>query len=170
MIVRRIRNDELTHYGVKGMKWRNHRRNQHSIPDDGAEISGDKRSHVHLSDKQKELTKKANESRRNVKSLNKARTIADYKANEVKDKLSGKNDRAESMKKDVQERVDRYLTKGEKSDRHRINSKRKNRENTGKKQINDLKDKREKDKRNIMWNLQKSYNRSVKSDRKKKHK
>lgn len=170
MIVRRIRNDELTHYGVKGMKWRNHRRNQHSIPDDGAEISGDKRSHVHLSDKQKELIKKANESRRNVKSLNKTRTIADYKANEVKDKLSGKNDRIESMKNEVQRLVEEKLSTGKNAERRKLNSSRSNRVNTGKKQINDLKDKREKDKRNIMWNLQKSYNRSVKSDRKKKHK
>ena len=37
----------------------------------------------------------------------------------------------------------------------------------GKKQINNLKDKREKDKRNNMWALQKSYNRSVKETRKK---
>ena len=128
MVVRRIKNDELTHYGVKGMKWKNHRAAQHPILSGDGDISGDKRSHVHLSDKQKELTKKANESRRKVKELHRAQTIASYKANEVKNNMT-KNDRAESMKKDVQERVDRYLTKGEKSDRHKLNSKRKNREN-----------------------------------------
>lgn len=167
MIVRYKRNDELTHYGVKGMKWKNHRASQHPILSGGGDISGNKRSHVHLSDEQKELIKKSNESRRKVKENKRASTIASYKANEVKNSMT-KNDRVESMKKDVQERVDRYLTKGEKSDRHKLNSKRKNRENTGKRQINSVKENRsnEKNKRNSMWALQKSYNRSVKQDTK----
>jgi hypothetical protein len=62
------------------------------------------------------------------------------------------------------------LSTGKNAERRKLNSSRSNRVNTGKKQINDLKDKKrskEKDKRNSMWALQKSYNRAAKETRKK---
>ena len=155
MIVRRIRNDELTHYGVKGMKWRHHKSKAGTWKDNlgGGHSSGGGGSY-------EDELKDRNKAKRNLRAIEQTKR----KTEEVKNSFgkSSKSEKAESMKKDVQERIDKYLTKGEKSDRHRLNSKRKNRENTGKKQINDLKDKREKDKRNNMWALQKSYNRSVK--------